>query len=112
MQQPTDAEYNARVFVPEPPAPVVQDLSDATLGEVRQELQNLRVYIGRLYMAYKELVNLKADLVTVLQSAISYRDQMAQLALPLKEQMQELQHNIDLINGDLKDIAQTRGLEE
>jgi hypothetical protein len=93
--QPSNEEYNKTAFLGDMPAQVVNDMNDATLNELRQEVKGLRTYVAHLYMAYKELVNIKSDMTTVLQSSISYRDQMAQLALPLKARVDNLEESVN-----------------
>lgn len=100
-----DLDANVRQL-PGPPEPKVDNADKASVGELIAEFKALRVYVGHLYLAYKDLQNIKGDMETTLQSAISYRDQTAAAARKIDPVVTQLES----VNSTLNDILESLGL--
>lgn len=88
MQQPTEDQYRNSQFVGEPPVPVT-DIDSASIVQLRQEVKQVRAYIAHLYLAYKELVTLKADLQTSVNLAKSYYAPLQDKVNTLENKLQQ-----------------------
>lgn len=97
--QPSDQEYQDRAVIGPPPLPLVDDYEKADLPTLIKEVKNQRLYASHLYMAYKELVNIKGDMATTLQSMISLRDHMMKAIEPLTTDVQDIKESLGLQEG-------------